>query len=215
MTPGFSDYGFSDDLQEIDDVRKTAVINTKLSRLQMDIAVLQEMRLPDAGSVKEKNFSFFWQGKPLNETREYSVGFVVRNTLLRSIVPSAVGSERILSLQLHSSAGPVTLISAYAPTLSSTTEVKHKFYDDLAAAIKKVREREPLFILGDFNARFGADHSSWATCLGHFGIGKMNENGQRLLEFCCYYGLCISNMFFNTKLQHRVSWRYPKFKHWH
>ena len=123
--------------------------------------------------------------------------------------------KRILSLQLHSSVGPVTLISAHAPTLSATTEVKDKFYDDLAATIKKVPEREALFILGDFNARVGADHNSWPTCLGCFGIGKMNENGQHFLEFCCYYGLCVSNTFFNTKLQHRVSWRHQRSKHWH
>ena len=123
MTPGFSD-----NLQEIDYMLKTAVINMELSRLQMDIVVLQETRLPDSGSVKEKKISF-WQGKPLNETMEYDVGFAVRNTLLRSIVPPTVGNERILSLQLHSSAGLVTLISAYAPTLSSTTEVKDKFHD--------------------------------------------------------------------------------------
>ncbi len=35
MTPGFSD-----DLQEIDDVRKTAVIDMELSRLQLDIVAL-------------------------------------------------------------------------------------------------------------------------------------------------------------------------------
>ena len=160
------------------------VIDMELSRLQMDIVVLQEMRLPDMGSVKEKNFSF-WRGKLLNETREYGVGFAVRNTLLRSIVPPTVGSERILSLQLHPSVGPVALISAYAPTLSSTTEVKDKFYDDLTATANKIPEREPLFILGDFNSKVGADHNSWPTCLGCFGIGKMNENGQ-CLEFCWY-----------------------------
>ena len=54
MTPGFSDYGFSDDLQEIVNVHKTAVIDKELSRLQMDIVALQEMRLPNSGAVKEK-----------------------------------------------------------------------------------------------------------------------------------------------------------------
>jgi Reverse transcriptase (RNA-dependent DNA polymerase) len=29
-----------------------------------------------------------------------------------------------------------------------------------------------------------ADCSAWPSCLGRFGIGKMNENGQRLLELC-------------------------------
>ena len=75
----------------------------------------------------------------MNETREYGVGFAVRNTLLRSIISPTAGSERILSLQLYSSVGPVTLINAYAPTLSSTTQVEDKFYDDLAATIKKER----------------------------------------------------------------------------
>ena len=49
MTPGFSD-----NLQEIDNVCKTAVIDMQLSRLQMDIVALQEMKLPEIGSVKEK-----------------------------------------------------------------------------------------------------------------------------------------------------------------
>ena len=59
--------------------------------------------------------------------------------------------------------------------------------------------QDPLFIFGDFNARVGADHSSWPTCLGHFRIGNMNENGQHLLEFCCYHSLSITNTFFMTK----------------
>ena len=76
-------------------------------------------------------------------------------------------------------------------------------------------EKEPLFILSDFNARVSADHSSWTTCLGQFGTGKMKENGQRLLELCCHYGLCVSNPFFNTEPHHRVSLRHPRSKHWH
>uniref|UniRef100_A0A0B7BU24 Endonuclease/exonuclease/phosphatase domain-containing protein n=1 Tax=Arion vulgaris TaxID=1028688 RepID=A0A0B7BU24_9EUPU len=43
------------------DIRKTAVIDRELERLQVDIAALQETRLPDCGSVKEKNYTFFWQ----------------------------------------------------------------------------------------------------------------------------------------------------------
>ncbi|KAJ7324558.1 hypothetical protein JRQ81_017578 [Phrynocephalus forsythii] len=210
MNPGCSDY-----LQEMDTIRKTAVIDRELCRLWMDIVTLQETWLPDSGSVKERNFMFFWQGKPSNETRECGVGFAVRNTLIGLIIPPAVGSERILSMQLHSTAGLVTLISAYAPTLSSPAELKDKFYDDLAATIKKIPVKRPIAILSDFNARVGADYNSWPTCLGRFGIGKMNENGQRLLEFCCYYGLFVSNTFFNTKPQHKVSWRHPRSKHWH
>ena len=181
----------------------------------MDIVALQETRLLETGSIREMDFTLFWHGKSSDETREHGVGFAVRNSLLGSMTPPAEGSERILSLRLQTSSGPVSLISAYAPTLTSTAETKDRFYDDLSAAIKRIPDGEPLFIAGDFNARVGVDHNSWPSCLGQFGTGKINENGQRLLELCCHYGLCVSNTFFNTKPQHRVSWRHPRSKHWH
>ena len=43
----------------------------------------------------------------------------------------------------------------------------------------------------------------------------MNENGQRQLELCCHHSLSITNTFFMTKPQHKVSWRHPRSKHWH
>ena len=81
--------------------------------------------------------------------------------------------------------------------------------------MSKLPKRDQLVILGDFNASFGSDHDSWAPCLGHFGIGKMNSNGQRLLEFCHKQNLCVTNSFFKTKPQHKVSWRHPRSKNWH
>ena len=53
------------------------------------------------------------------------------------------------------------------------------------------------------------------SCLGQFGVGKMNENGQRLLELCTYHDLCIANSYFPMKPQQKVSWRHPSSKHWH
>ena len=207
--------GLSEDLQELDDARKTAVINNELYRLQLDIVALQETRLPDSGSLREKDYTFFWQGKTPEEKREHGVGFAIKNSLLGCIVPPSEGSERILKLQLQTSAGPVSLVSAYAPTLHSLPEAKDKFYDELNATIHGIPHQQHLFILGDFNARIGADHASWPSSLGHHGIGKMNDNGQRLLELCSYNNLCVTNTFFGTKPRHRVSWRHPRSKHWH
>ena len=43
----------------------------------------------------------------------------------------------------------------------------------------------------------------------------MNDNGQRLLELCCFHGLCVTNTFFPCKEIHQVSWRHPRSRHWH
>ena len=118
-------------------------------------------------------------------------------------------------MQLTSNSGTVHLISAYAPTLDAENVTKDRFYEDLHSTLASIPDREEVFLLGDFNARVGADHENWPICLGRFGIGKLNGNGQRLLEFCSTNDLSITNTFYNGKDHHKVSWRHPRSKHWH
>ena len=99
--------------------------------------------------------------------------------------------------------------------MSATSDTKYEFYENLAAIIRSIPNNEQLILLGDFNARVGADHDTWPSCIGQFGVGKINENGHRLLELCTYHELCIANSYFRTKPQHKLSWRHPRSKHWH
>ena len=87
--------GICEILQDVSDSRKTAVINNELMRLNVDIATLQETRLADSGALKEKDYTFYWQGKGSGEHREYGVGFHIRNSLLSMIEPGSNGSERL------------------------------------------------------------------------------------------------------------------------
>jgi hypothetical protein len=207
--------GLTADLLQIDDARKTAVIDRELSRLNVDIAALQETRLADNGTIRETNYTFYWQGKSPDQPRQHGVGFAVKNTLVSFTELPTAGTERILTLRLSTSSGPVNILSVYAPTLCSTAEEKDEFYQALDEAISRWPSTEGLYLLGDFNARVGADHKAWPTCLGSFGRGKINENGQRLLELLCHHGLCVTNTFFKCKEIHQVSWRHPRSRHWH
>ena len=111
--------GLEEDLLKVNNARKTAVIDRELSRLDLDIVALQETRLPNFGSLKEKNFTFFWQGLEPEERRLHGVGFAIRNTLLSSVEPPSQGTERLLSLRLLTPAGYANIICIYAPTLTS------------------------------------------------------------------------------------------------
>ena len=74
--------GLSNDLCEISDCRKTAIMSGELKRLKIDIAALQETRLADSGQLRERDYTFFWRGKAADEARIHGVGFAVKNTLL-------------------------------------------------------------------------------------------------------------------------------------
>ncbi|CAH2043894.1 unnamed protein product, partial [Iphiclides podalirius] len=194
------------------DLRKTYNIDIELKRLNVDIAALQETRIEDEGSIREAHYTFFWKGKSSTENREHGVGFAIRNHLLNATETPIGVSERIMILRLNTKCGFVTLVSAYAPTLNSTPESKDQFYDWLEETIRGVHSTDRLYILGDFNARVGQDTTAWPECLGAHGVGKQNENGQRLLEFCSRHQLCVTNTFFKGKFMRKVSWRHPRSK---
>lgn len=135
----------------------------------------------------------------------YGVGFAVRNSPLSSVELQSKGTSRIISLRLSTSSGLLNILSIYAPTLFSSAEVKDEFYWNLEASIKEFPAIEQLFLRRDFNLRVRADHDSWPRSIGDFGVGKLNESGQRLLELCSYYDFCITNTYFSTKRYHKVS----------
>ena len=79
----------------------------------------------------------------------------------------------------------------------------------LADTVRLMNIDELIIILGDFNARVGNQLIRWRRALGHHGIGKMDENDQRLLEFSTVSDLTITNTFFALTDKHRVSWCHP------
>ena len=168
-----------------DDFGKTVIINKELTRLNIGIACLQETRLADNGSLRESRYTFLWQGFFPGRAEAAWLGFAVRNSLLATIETPTVGSERIIALRMETSIGFANFLSVYAPTLMFSQEVKDKFYETLEEKVSQIPRYESLYLLGDFNARVGSDWQAWLTCLGYFGVGKLNENGQRLLELCC------------------------------
>ncbi|KAI0222273.1 Craniofacial development protein 2, partial [Lamellibrachia satsuma] len=97
-------------------------------------------------------------------------------------------------------------------TFFCNEDIKDHFYDVLDSLIGKIPKVAPLILLGDFNARVGSDHQSWPSCIGHHGTGRMNDNGQRL---CSFHGLYITNTFFQSNHQQKVSWKHPRSHKWH
>lgn len=145
----------------------------------------------------------------------HGVGFAIQNKLLSSVEKPVPISSRLSSLRLHTNCGPVTIIATYAPTLTSDLDVKESFYNQLSAIVQKTPSTERLMILGDFNARVGANSSAWPDILGNHGYGNMNDNGQRLLELCSTHKLCVPSSFFQGSSSSKVTWRHPRSKRWH
>ena len=199
--------------------RRSALVARELARLDIDIAALSEVRFAEQGSLNEHGagYSLFWSGKGKEDRRLSGVGFMIKNSIASKLPSLPVGhSDRLMSLRLplHDNQF-VTIISVYAPTLQADPGTKDAFYSDLREVVRKAEKEDKVLIMGDFNARVGKNSDVWKDVLGKHGVGKCNDNGRLLLEFCSELGMTITNSLFQQKDRYKTTWRHPRSKHWH
>ena len=84
--------------------RRSALVAHELSRLNIDIAALSEIRFPNTGSLKEQGagYTLYWSGKPQGEGRLSGVGFMIKNTIVSKLenLPTC-HCDRIISMRLY------------------------------------------------------------------------------------------------------------------
>nr|VZI16228.1 unnamed protein product [Spirometra erinaceieuropaei] len=182
--------------------RRTALVARELARYKVDIAALSETRFSEQGQLEEvgAGYTFFWSGRPRAERRDAGVAFAIRNDIVGRLpcLPQGI-NDRLMSLRLPLRRGGkfATIISAYAPPMTSPDVVKDKFYEDLHALLATVSKADKLIVLGDFNARVGTDHTAWRGVLGPHGLRGSNDNGLLLIRACAEHRLILTNTFFS------------------
>nr|VZI01801.1 unnamed protein product [Spirometra erinaceieuropaei] len=194
--------------------RSTALVARELARYKVDIAALSETRFSEEGQLEEvgAGYTFFWSGRPRAERRDAGVAFAIRNDIVGRLPCLRQGiNDRLMSLRLPLRRGGkfATIISAYAPTMTNPDAVRDKFYEDLHALLATVSKADKLIVLGDFNARFGTDHTAWRGVLGP------HDNGLLLLRTCAEHRLILTNTFFCLPEREMSIWRHPRSRQWH
>ena len=101
------------------------------------------------------------------------------------------------------------MLVCYAPTEDANAEVKDAFYDQLQTAVESVHAHDMLLILGDLNAKVGSDNTGREHVMGKHGIGTINDNGERLADFCEENNLLIGGTLFQHKHIHKTTWTSP------
>ena len=161
----------------------------ELARYRVQSAALSETRLADENQLSEVHtgYTFFWIGRKQDERREAGAEFAIKFNLVNKLVSPPRGiNDRLMTVRLPlSKKRYATLISVYAPTMTSPDSVKEKFYEDLQAAIASVPKAGKLVILGDFNARVGTDYTSWEKSFGKKWSRKMQEQWRTATGILC------------------------------
>ncbi|KAJ8351936.1 hypothetical protein SKAU_G00234120 [Synaphobranchus kaupii] len=103
----------------------------------------------------------------------------------------------------------LNIIQCYAPTNDTIEEKKDDFYDQLQGVLDRLRTKDVTILMGDFNAKTGAENNGYEDIMGTHGLGQMNENGERFADLCSLNQLVIGGRIFPNKRIHKATWRSP------
>ncbi|BHF72905.1 hypothetical protein SprV_0401597600 [Sparganum proliferum] len=199
--------------------RRTALVARELASYKVDMAALSETRFTEQGQLEEvgAGYTFLWGGRPRAERRDAGVAFAIRNDIVGRLpcLPQGI-NDLLISLRLPLWGGKfATIISAYAPPMTSPEAARDKFYEDLHALQATVSKADKLVVLGEFNAHVGTDNAAWRGVLGPHGLRGSNDNGQLLLRTCTEHRLILTNTFFCLPEREKATWRHPRSRQWH
>ena len=113
-------------------------------------------------------------------------------------------NDRIISIRFQGKPFNITVIQIYVPTSNAEEAEVERFYEDLQGLLELTPKKYVLFIIGDWNAKVGSQETHGVT--GKFGLGKWNEAGQRLIEFCQENALVITNTLFQQHKRRLYTW---------
>jgi len=117
----------------------------------------------------------------------------------------------MISVRFQGKPFNITVIQVYTPTSNAEEAEVERFYEGLQDLLELTPKKDVLFIIWGWNAKVGSQETSGVT--GKFGLGKRNEAGQRLVQFCQENALAIANTLFQQHKRRFYTWTSPDGQH--
>ena len=186
---------------------KLAQVTREMSRYRLDILGISECRWTGTGRITTSDGSLMLYSGHDQHTR--GVALIVAKNKTHTLLEWEPISERMIRARFNSKYCKLTILQCYAPTNEVEDEAKDEWYEQLQQVISKVPAHDMLLIIGDLNAKVGADNTNYARAMGQHGTGEMNDNGERLAEFCMNQNYVIGGTIFPHKNIHKLTWKSP------
>ena len=185
-----------------------------MERYGIDILGLSETHKRENGHQKTDNGNMLIMASNGERSRN-GVAFIVNKNIERAIIGYNTVSDRIISIKINARPCTVNMIQVYAPTSKSTEGEIEDFYNQLSTTMMGIPSNEIIMVQRDFNAKIGSTNGDplCGTTVGKFGLGKRNERGDKLLDFCLEKRLTVMNTWFQNHPRRLYTWKSPGDRH--
>ena len=192
----------------MNEASKLAQVIREMKRYRLDILGVSECRWTGSGrQVSHDGSTILHSGH--EDTHIRGVALVISKQKANTLLEWEPISNRIMKARFNSKHCKLTIILCYAPTNESDKEDKEDWYEQLQQAVAKVPQHDMLLINGDMNAKVGSDNSNCERAMGKHGCGVMNDNGERLVDYCLNNNYVIGGTIFAHQDIHKLTWKSP------
>ena len=193
---------------------KVKLLLNEMLRLRIDILGISETHWNvDTPESWEENGYVIITSSRRDKVHRQGVAIIIKKEIAICLTDYNIISERIMSIEINTKTGPLTIFQIYAPDSSYDDAEIDMFYNNLQDEINKLPRKNTFMIIGDFNAIVGKhSYVNWPETAGRYSIGTRNIRGERLLQFCAINNLKIVNTLYKHKFRHLVTWISPDCK---
>ena len=175
-----------------------------MNRLNLDILGLCEVRWKDCGDFEDEDVRVIYSG---GEKAERGVAIVLRGNAKKSVEEVECISDRIMWIRLKGEKLDTLIIQVYMPTSDHQDEEVEVMYDVIGEIIDAHVRRGNLIVMGDWNSVIGEGRDG--NEVGNFGLGRRNDRGNKLVDFCRRQKLVVTNTWFQNHRRRRYTWKTP------
>ena len=185
---------------------KLAQVLREFQNYRLDILGVCEARWTGRGQrTLISGHTILYSGRSDDQHTE-GVALIMSRKMEKTLIEWKPAGSRLLKASFNSKYTNLTVIVCYAPTEDAEEADKDAFYDQLQAVTDEVPTHNLLMVLGDLNARPGSNNTGRDRVMGKYGIGTINDNGERLCHFCDENDMVIGGTLFEHKDIHKTTW---------
>jgi len=192
---------------------RTAQVAKEMRSYNISLLGLSETRWLQAGQLRLATGETLLYSGHTEDGAPHTEGvaMMLSQEAQRALIGWEPVSSRIITAKFATKKSNINMnvIQCYAPTNDAEEEKKDAFYQQLQAVLDKNRNKDITVLMGDLNAKVGADNTGHEEVMGKEGLGKMNDNGERFTDLCSLNQLVIGGSIFMHKIIHKATWRSP------